>query len=310
MTMLKSRPPHGRSMLRQVMRCKYLYIMILLPLIYLLVFKYFPMYGMQIAFRNFRVRKGIWGSDWVGLKHFAVYMSDPYFWTIAKNTMVLGICQVVFCFPVPIVFALMVNELKNKRSQMLVQNISYLPHFISVVVIASMATSFLARDGLINRLIVMLGGTAYPYMQDPRWFRTVYILTDIWQSMGWNAIIYSAALTNVSMELYEAAVIDGANRWQQTLNVTLPAILPTISILFIMRMGGILNLSFEKTLLFQNALTYDVSDIISTYVYRKGLSGSQYSYASAVDMFSTVINLVFLLCTNWLCRKMSETSLW
>ncbi|MCE5343300.1 MAG: ABC transporter permease subunit [Eubacteriales bacterium] len=307
---LALRPNAFQRWRKNIVRCKYLYLMILLPLAWLLLFKYGPMYGMQVAFRNFRVRKGIWGSDWVGLKYFQQYLSDPGFWKIARNTIVLGFYQVVFYFPIPIIFALLMNEMRSKGAQRLEQNISYLPHFISVVVIASMTISFLAKDGLINQMIVSLGGTAYTYMQNPNYFRFIYISTDIWQEMGWSAIIYTAALTNVDTQLYDAAVVDGAGRLQQTLHITIPAILPTIAIMFIMKMGGILNLSFEKTLLLQNALTYDTSDIISTYVYRKGLSGSQFSYSTAVDMFSTIINLIFLLTTNMLCRKFGDTSLW
>ncbi len=304
------RPNAFQRWRKNIVRCKYLYLMVLIPLAWLILFKYGPMYGMQIAFRNFRVRKGIWGSDWVGFKYFEQYLSDPGFWKIARNTIVLGLYQVVFYFPVPIVFALLMNEMNSKGAQRLVQNISYLPHFISVVVIASMTISFLAKDGIINQLLASLGGTPYTYMQDPGYFRGIYIATDIWQEMGWSAIIYTAALTNVDTQLYDAAVVDGAGRLQQTLHVTIPAILPTIAIMFIMKMGGILNLSFEKTLLLQNALTYDTSDIISTYVYRKGLSGSQFSYSTAVDMFSTIINLIFLLTTNMLCRRFGDTSLW
>lgn len=295
---------------KRTYRSRYLYLLILLPLIYFAVFKYAPMYGMQIAFRDFRVRMGIWGSDWVGLKHFRTYMSDSYFWILVKNTFALGIVQVLFGFPAPIIFALLVNELPSKKGQKLIQNISYLPHFISVVIIASMTVTFLSRDGIINQLVVMLGGQEHIYMQDSHWFRPVYVITGIWQTMGWGAIIYMAALTNVDVQLYYAAVVDGAGRWRQIIHITLPSIAPTIAIMFIMAMGGVLSVSFEKTLLLQNALTYDVSDVISTYVYRKGLSGSQYSYASAIDMFSTVVNLLFLLATNWIVGRLGETSLW
>jgi putative aldouronate transport system permease protein len=295
---------------KRLKRNRYLYLLLALPIIYFVLFKYGPMYGMQIAFRNYRVRRGIWGSEWVGLQHFVTYLSDPEFWVLVRNTFRIGIAQVAFGFPIPIIFALLVNELPRKGAQRVIQNISYLPHFISVVVIASMVTIFLSRDGIINQLIVVMGGQSHIYMQDSRWFLTVFVTSGIWQSMGWNAIIYSAALTTVDPQLYDAAVVDGAGRWKQTLNVTIPSIRPTIAIMFILTMGGVLNVSFEKALLFQNALTYDVSDIISTFIYRQCLTASQYSYGSAVDMFSTVINFVFLLATNWFVRKMDVGSLW
>ena len=284
--------------------------MLLLPVIYFAVFKIAPIFGLQIAFRNFRVRKGIWGSEWVGLKHFVQYMSEPHFWTLVANTLILGFETILFTFPAPIILALLLNEIRSKRAQNLIQNIVYLPHFISTVVIASMVTTFLAGDGLINQLVMGLGGQRYLYMQDPDWFRPIYLISGVWQTMGWNAIIYIAALTGVDQQLYEAAIVDGAGRWKQTVHITLPSIMPTISIMLIMAVGRVMNVSFEKILLLQNPLTYDTSDVISTYVYRIGLSGGQYSYSTAIDMFSTVTNFALLLVTNQICRKLGETSLW
>lgn len=301
----------GRGTLRRKLyRNRQLYALFALPVVYFLVFKFWPIYGMQIAFRNFRVRKGIWGSDWVGLKYFQQFLNERTFWELIRNTLVLGLEQIVFVFPIPIAFALLLNELRSKRAQRLVQNISYLPHFISVVVVASMLTTFLSGGGIINKIIAMLGGQPHLYLQDPSCFRAIYILSNIWQEMGWSAIIYFAALTNVDAQLYEAAVVDGAGRWQQTLHVTLPALKPTIAIMFIMAVGQVMNVSFEKVLLLQNPLTYEVSDVISTYVYRKGLSGGQYSYSTAIDMFSTVTNFILLLAANRVCRAMGEASLW
>lgn len=299
-----------RSIGHQIYRNRWLYAMLLLPIIYFIIFKFGPIYGLQIAFRNFRVRKGIWGSDWVGLKYFNQYLSDPSFWTLVKNTVLLGLGQIVFVFPCPIIFALLLNEVHSKTGQRLVQNISYLPHFISVVVVASMVTTFLAKDGIINKLVVMMGGQTHLYMQNPGWFRPIYWISNLWQELGWSAIIYFAALTNVDEQLYEAAIIDGANRWQQTLHVTLPAIKPTIAIMLIMAMGNVMNVSFEKVLLLQNELTYTVSDVISTFVYRKGLSGGQYSYSTAIDMFSTITNFIMLVIMNRMCKLLGEASLW
>ena len=230
-----------RSVGYQLYRNRWLYLMLLLPIVYFAVFKFGPIYGLQIAFRNFRVRKGIWGSEWVGLKYFKQYLTDPSFWNLVKNTVLLGLGQIVFVFPCPIIFALLLNEIRSKGGQRLVQNISYLPHFISVVVVASMVTTFLAKDGIINKLVVMTGGRLHLYMQDPAWFRPIYWISGLWQELGWSAIIYFAALTNVDSQQYEAAVIDGANRWQQTIHVTLPAIKPTIAIMLIMAMGQMMN---------------------------------------------------------------------
>lgn len=309
-TALRERNGNRKKLWYRIYKHRWLYLMLLLPVVYFIIFKFGPIYGLQIAFRNFRVRRGIWGSEWVGLEHFRKYMADPGFWKLVRNTLLLGLGQIVFVFPCPIIFALLLNEVKSKKAQRLIQNISYLPHFISVVVVASMVTSFLTKDGIINKIIVMLGGNSYLYLQDPNCFRPVYWLSNLWQELGWSAIIYFAALTNVDHQLYEAAVIDGAGRWQQTVHVTLPAIKPTIAIMLIMAMGNIMSVSFEKVLLLQNALTYEVSDIISTYVYRQGLSGGQYSYSTAIDMFSTVTNFVMLLIANRVCSLLGESSLW
>lgn len=307
---LEIRRAKRRQICNRLIRGRWLYLMALLPVIYFIIFKFGPIYGLQIAFRNFRVRRGIWGSEWVGLEYFREYLTDPSFWILVRNTIVLGLGQIAFVFPCPIVFALLMNEIQSKTGQRIVQNISYLPHFISVVVVASMCSTFLASDGIVNELLVAMGGESHLFMQDPAWFRPVYWLSSLWQELGWSAIIYVAALTNVDEQLYEAAVIDGANRWQQTLHVTLPAIKSTIAIMFIMAVGNIMSVSFEKVLLLQNELTYDVSDVISTFVYRKGLSGGQYSYSTAIDLFSTVTNFAMLLAANRICRLLGESSLW
>ena len=299
-----------REKLNRILRNRQLYLMLLLPVVFFAVFKFGPMYGLQIAFRNYRARRGIWGSEWVGLKWFEQYLRDPDFWKLVRNTLLLGLGQVLFVCPCPIIFALLLNEIKSKAGQRLVQNISYLPHFISVVVVASMLTTFLSKNGIVNQLITAMGGTAHIFMQDVHWFRPLYWLSNLWQELGWSAIIYYATLTNVDQALYEAAMIDGANRRQQTWHVTLPAIKPTISIMLIMALGNIMNASFEKVLLMQNAMTYDVSDIISTFVYRKGLSGGQYSYSTAIDMFSTVTNFVMILVANRICHVLGQPGLW
>lgn len=284
--------------------------MIALPIAYFILFKYVPMAGISIAFQDYKIYKGFLGSKWVGLKHFEKYLTDPDFWVLVRNTLHLSFLSIVICFPLPIIFALFVNELESKRFKALVQNVSYVPHFISVVVVVSVLTLFVSKTGPVNDLIAALGGERKSFMMDKNWFRPLYIITDLWKDTGWNAIIYLAALAGVDMQIYESARIDGANRFQQLLHITIPGIMNTIVVMFILRMGSVLSIAFEKVLLMQNPVTYETSDVISTYVYRRGLSGMQFSYAAAVDLFSSVINLILLVLTNSFSRRFSETSLW
>lgn len=284
--------------------------MIALPIAYFILFKYVPMAGISIAFQDYKIYKGFLGSKWVGLKHFEKYLTDPNFWVLVRNTLHLSFLSIVICFPLPIIFALFVNELESKRFKALVQNVSYIPHFISVVVVVSVLTLFVSKTGPVNDLIAALGGERKSFMMDKNWFRPLYIITDLWKDTGWNAIIYLAALAGVDMQIYESARIDGANRFQQLLHITIPGIMNTIVVMFILRMGSVLSIAFEKVLLMQNPVTYETSDVISTYVYRRGLSGMQFSYAAAVDLFSSVINLILLVLTNSFSRRFSETSLW
>lgn len=297
-------------MKRELYRCRYLYLLVALPVIYFIIFKYTPMYGLIIAFENFKIRKGYFGSDWVGLKHFAKYLTDPGFWVLVKNTLLLSFWQILVVFPVPILFALFVNELPGKHFRNLVQNVSYLPHFISVVVVVSMLTMFCSKDGLINDIIAAFGGERTSFMLQSGSFRPLYVISELWQNMGWSAIIYISALSGVDVQLYEAAKMDGAGRLKQMRHITFPSILPTITTMFILQMGRIMNISFDKVLLMQNPATYEVSDIISTYVYRRGLEGSQYSYAAAIDLFCSVINLFMLCSTNAISKSMGQNGLW
>ncbi|MDO4331192.1 MAG: ABC transporter permease subunit [Eubacteriales bacterium] len=295
---------------RRLYRNRYLYLLIAVPIVYFIIFKYLPMYGVVIAFENFKIRRGIFGSEWVGFSHFKEYLFDPAFWKLVRNTLLLSFWQILIAFPLPVIFALLVNELPNRRFAGLVQNVSFLPHFISVVVVVSMLTMFCSRDGIINDLIAFLGGTRTSFLIESKYFRFLYVASEVWQNTGWSAIIYIAALSNVNMELYEAAKIDGAGRFRQILNISLPCILPTIVTMLILNTGQMMNVSFDKVLLMQNAATYEVSDIISTYVYRRGLEGAQYSYAAAIDLFSSVINLTMLCITNAVSKKLGQDGLW
>ena len=303
----------GKKITRDFSHNKYKYLMILPVLVYLALFCYKPMYGIQIAFKNFKVTRGIEKSPWVGMYWFEQFFNDPYFWRLLRNTFLISGLQIVFGFPAPIVLALMLNEVRNNRFKRTVQTITYMPYFISLVVLCSLVKIYTQQNGLVSEIVEFFGGTRQNWLQDPKYYRLIYIVSDIWQSIGWNSIIYLAALSAIDMEQYEAARIDGANRFQQMLHVTLPGILPTIVILFILRMGSILNVGYEKTLLLYQPTTYEVADLFSTYTYRISLGATagqpQYSLSTAVSLFNTIVNVVFLLLTNFLSRRTTDSSL-
>lgn len=309
MSMQKNFTKKFCNVLKQLNKSKYLYLLLLLPMVYFILFKYKPMYGVIIAFKDFTVKKGIMDSPWVGLEHFTSFLTDPGFFLIFKNTIILSLLSIIICFPIPIIFALMVNEVSGKKVKSVIERVSCFPHFISTVVVISVLSTFVSQDGLVNQVIVALGGTAKSYMLDSSWFRPLYIISEIWQETGWSAIIYLAALSNVDVQLYEACEIDGGGRFVMLRHITLPSITPTITIMFIMRMGSIMSVSFEKVLLMQNATIYQTADVISTYVYRRGLQGAQYSYATAVGVFESLIGIAFLLASNAISKKVNETSL-
>lgn len=289
---------------------KYIYIMLIPVILYYVVFHYAPMYGAIIAFKNFSPAKGILGSDWVGLTNFIDFFESFYFIRIFKNTLLISFYQLLFGFPAPIIMALLLNEIKNRRFKSLIQTATYLPHFISIVVICGMIIDFTSSRGVITNIAAFFGGESTNLLMKPELFRTIYVSSDIWQSAGWGSIIYLAALSGIDEQMYEAAKIDGANRWRQVISITIPSIMPTIIILLILRMGQIMNLGFEKIILLYNSVTYETSDVISSFVYRKGLLEFNYSYSAAVGLFNSVINFFLLLTANWLSRKVNETSLW
>lgn len=288
-----------------------LYGMLTLPVIYYLVFKYMPMYGTLIAFKKYSARKGIWGSKWVGLANFEKFLQDPYFYKLIRNTLMINLYCLLFAFTASILFALLLNEMRSQRYRKLVQTVSYLPHFISTVVVCGLVTNFLRTNGgIINDLIALFGFERISFMTKPEYFRGIYVISEIWQHMGWDAIIYIAALTAIDQQLYEAARIEGANRFQQTLHVTLPGIAPTITIMLIMRVGNMMNLGYEKVLLMYSGATYETADIIGTYVYRRGLMTADFSYGTAIGLFQTMIALILVTVSNWVGRKISDTGLW
>lgn len=288
---------------------KYKYLLILPVLVYLALFCYKPMYGLIIAFNNYKPTRGITGSDYVGLMWFDNFFNNIYFWRLLSNTFTISALSIVFGFPAPIILALLLNEIQNEKFKRTVQTITYMPYFISLVVTCSIITIYCQENGLFSQIIEIFGGTRRNLLIDSGAYRPIYVLSGIWQNIGWNSIIYLAALSGIDQEQYEAARIDGANRFQQMLHITIPGILPTIMILFVLRMGSILNVGYEKVLLLYKENTYNVADVFSTYTYRVGLEQKQYSLSTAVSLFNTMVNIMFLVFTNWLSRKTTESGL-
>lgn len=287
-----------------------LYLFLLPALIYFIVFHYVPMYGVLIAFKDFVATKGIMGSPWVGFKHFERFFDSYQFWSLIKNTLGLSVTQLVVGFPLPIFLALMLNQMRSEKSKRFVQTVVYAPHFISVVVLAGMIYVFFSNNGLINNMILMFGGDPISFMAKPEWFKPLYIASGVWQETGWAAIIYLAALAGVSPELHEAAIMDGANKWQRIFHVDIPAIMPTAVILLILSVGSIMNIGFEKAYLLQTPMNQPSAEIIPTYVYKMGLQQAQYSFAAAVGLFNAVINLILLVAVNKFAKRLSGTGLW
>lgn len=302
--------PNFKYIKSRIIESRYLYVMFFLPFMYYIIFHYVPMYGITIAFKNFNVVKGIMGSPWVGLKYFNQYFTDPYFWKVVRNTILLSLYHIAWGFPAPIILALLINEIKNQTFKKLSQTITYLPHFISTVVVCGMIVNVLSNSGAVNGALQYFGHSPIQFLTTAGWFRTIYVGSGIWQSVGWGSIIYLAALAGVDTEMYEAAVIDGAGRFKQMIYITLPSITPTITIMLIMALGRIMNVGFEKVLLLYNGSTYETADIIATYVYRQGMESGQFSYATAVGLFQGVIGFIFVIATNKIAKKLSDTSLW
>ena len=299
-----------RSTVRDFQRNKLVYLMLLPVVGYYLIFYYGPMYGAQIAFRDFEPVLGIWKSPWVGWENFKEFFNSPYFTRLIRNTLSINVLDLVLGFPAPIILALMINEIRNNYFKSTVQTISYLPHFISLVVVVGMMMDFFARDGLINQLLESLGVKPVLWFQQPGIFQPLYVLSGIWQHVGWGSIIYLAAITTIDPTLYEAAQVDGAGRLRQIVHVTLPGIAPTIIILLILRLGQMMTVGYEKIILMYNPLTYSTADVISTYVFRKGILEMNYSFSSAAGLFNSVINFALLVLANRISRRLNETSLW
>lgn len=287
-----------------------LYLLLAPVILYFLVFHYYPLYGLQIAFKDFIATKGISGSPWVGFKHFERFFDSYYFWRLIKNTIGIGVFTLLVSFPVPIIIALLLNEVKSLRFKKFVQTIIYAPHFLSTVVVVGMLLLFLKSDGMINQVITLFGGTPIDFISEPAWFKSIYVLSDVWQTMGWSSIIYIAALSAVDPAQHEAAMMDGASKFQRIIHINIPAIMPTIVILFILNVGSVMAIGFEKVFLLQNDLNMSTSDVISTFVYRSGILEAQYSFSAAVGLFNSIINFILLIMVNRIAKKVSDTSLW
>ena len=299
----------GTILLRDFKKHKQKYLIILPVLIYFILFHYKPMYGVLIAFKRFKPNLGIWDSQWIGLQNFIRFFNDIYFFRLIRNTFTISFLSLVFSFPMPILLALLLNEIKSMKFKRTVQTITYMPHFIAMVVLCGIITSFCQTNGLINQIIAFFGGTKTNLLMKKEYFYPIYIVSEIWKNIGWDSIIFLAALSGIDQEQYEAARVDGAGRIKQMIYITLPGILPTISILLILKMGSILNVGYEKILLLYQPVTYEVADVISTYTYRKGLIDADFSYSTAINMFNSIVNIVFLQVSNKISKKAGQSGL-
>lgn len=307
-----SKVQNNRSKLTKSLKKNWdLYLLILPVVIFFLTFKYWPMYGVQIAFKNFIATKGIFGSPWVGFRHFKRFFDSYYFFRLIYNTLGISLYSLVVGFPIPIILALLMNELKSKTFKKAVQTITYIPHFLSNVVLVSIMMAFLSpRNGIINEVLKLLGGQSIYFMIEPGWFKSLYVISGVWQNAGWSSIIYMASLSSIDTELYEAAMVDGASKLRRLWHITLPGIIPTAITLLILNVGSIMDVGFEKIFLMQNDMNIQASDVIATYVYRSGLLGAEFSFSAAIGLFNSVINFILLITVNKISKKLTETSLW
>lgn len=302
---------HSRGALcSKLWRQKYLFLMVLPGFLIVLIFNYFPMYGVLMAFENYSHSKGIMGSEWVGLRHFMDFFRNPMATRTIPNMLILGIYSLLWSFPAPILLALLFNEIKNERFKKVTQTVSYFPYFISTVIIAGMLKEFCARDGMFNQIRAWFGAEPVTFLLQPQYFRTIFIASGIWQTTGYSTIIYLAAISGIDPTLYDVASIDGAGRLQKMRHITFPAMRPTITILLIFAVSGIVGSDFQKIMLLYSAQTYSVADVIGTYIYREGLLGARFEYTTAIGLFNSVVSFVLLAIANFISRKASGTSLW
>ena len=304
--------PKFKAFSKYMKRYWYYYLLVLVPVLYYIIFRYIPMAGNIIAFRRYRAGHSIFGDEWSGLKYFKQFIGDKTFWRAFRNTLWLNIVYLLFRFPLTLIFALLLTEIKNIYWKKFVQTVSYLPHFISMVIVTGMIRELLSTHGPINAVIKMAGGNPISFIALPQWFTTIFVSSGIWQGLGWGTILYLAAIAGINPSLYEAAEVDGANHFQRVLHVTLPSILPTITTLLILDIGGLVGSggAFEKVFLLYNPMTYEKADIISTFVFRLGLGSGNYSYATAVGLFEAILNLTLLTGANKISKKITGSGLW
>lgn len=309
----KSTASYWGASWKKIRKCWQLYILMILPLAYLIIFKYLPMYGAQIAFRDFQMTKGFWDSPWVGAKHFISFFNSPQFWQVLGNTFGISIYNILVSFPCAIIVALSLHYITSQKFKKTVQMVTYAPHFISVVVIVGILMQMLdPRAGVVNKMIEACGGTPINFFGEPSWFKSIYVWSDVWQNVGWNSIIYLSALSGVDPELHDVATVDGASKLKRIWYIDIPSILPTAVILLIMQVGKVMDTGFQKIILMQNSLNMGVSEVVDTYVYNLGIAATlpDYSYSTAVGLFKSVIGLVLIVGTNKISKQLSGTGLW
>ena len=305
-----SRMPWGKKLLMNIKQHPWFYVMIIPAIAYFIVFHYAPMYGVIIAFQDYKPFKGISGSAWVGFKHFSDFITGPFFWRLLRNTLSINIGMLLFGFPLPILFALLLNEVRSVGFKRVVQTVTYMPHFVSSVVVCGLMVIFCRSDGILTYVLKYLGFPENNLLTYKQYFQGLYIGMNIWQELGWDSIIYFAALTSIDVSLYEAARVDGAGRWRQMWHITLPGIAPTVVILLILRIGNLMSLGWDRIYLLYNDMVMETADVISTYVYRTGMLQVQYSYATAVGLMNSIVNIILLFSANFISRKVSDSSLW
>lgn len=304
------KPNPFKMLLKNIKEHPWLYVLFLPVLAYFLIFHYWPMYGVIIAFKDYKPMKGIFASNWVGFANFAQFLNGPYLWRLVRNTLSINLGMLLVAFPLPIIFALLLNECRSVKFRKVVQTVTYMPHFVSSVVVCSLMLIFCRSNGVITTMLSIFGMPQTNLFSIGKFFQPLYIAMNVWQELGWDSIIFFAALTSIDASLYEAAQVDGAGRWRQMWHVTLPGIAPTIVILLILRIGNLMSLGWDRIYLLYNEMIYEQADVISTYVYRTGLQQMQYSYSTAVGLMNSVINVILLVGANVVSRKVNDTSLW
>jgi putative aldouronate transport system permease protein len=287
------------------------YLLLLPSIAYFVIFHYIPMYGVQLAFKDYSAVSGIWGSKWVGLNHFVRFFNSHYFWDLIRNTVGISFYQMSVGFPSAVIFALMLNEITSKTYKKIVQTVSFAPHFFSVVVISGAIIAFLnPNTGIINNIIKALAGEPIRFIENPAWFKTIYVLSGVWQNTGWNSIIYISVLSTIDPQMHEAAIIDGASKFRRIIHINIPSLMPIMTIMLILRFGSIMSVGFEKVFLLQNHLNLEASEIIATYVYKAGLINAQYGFSTAIGLFNSIINLILLVMVNKIAQKLGNVSLY